>query len=111
MTQFNNAMLRASSLLCESFGDPDEENPTFTISTEETPAGVPTVDSDVAPEETPAEEAITDDDIQSMDPTLEPTTTSYDVNDTFVSIDDVADEDETKSDETPAETEEDEEEA
>ena len=39
MTQFNNAMLRASSLLCESFGDPDEENPTFTISTEETPAG------------------------------------------------------------------------
>lgn len=156
MTQFNNAMLRASSLLCESFGDPDEENQTFTISTEETPAGVPTVDSDVAPEEapveetpaeetateeeetktydvdvanpvcpccgarlniidtteeTPAEEAITDDDIQSMDPTLEPTTTSYDVNDTFVSIDDVADEDETKSDETPAETEEDEEEA
>ena len=128
--QFNNAMFRASALLCESFGT-EEEDPTFTISTEETPAGVPTVESDptttpvedeeeettaeeeseektydvdvanpVCPccgarlniidttEETPAE-TTTDDDsgIQSMDPTLEPDNSTYDVNDTFVSID------------------------
>ena len=53
--QFNNALYRASALLCEGFGAPEEEDPTFTISTEETPAGVPTVESD--PTATPAEEA------------------------------------------------------
>ena len=127
--QFNNAMFRASALLCESFGT-EEEDPTFTISTEETPAGVPTVESDptttpvedeeeetaaeeeseektydvdvanpVCPccgarlnivdttEETPAETTTDDSGIQSMDPTLEPDNSTYDVNDTFVSID------------------------
>lgn len=140
--QFNNAMFRASALLCESFGT-EEEDPTFTISTEETPAGVPTVESDptatpvedeeeetaaeeeseektydvdvanpVCPccgarlniidttEETPAE-TTTDDDsgIQSMDPTLEPDNSTYDVNDTFVSIDNLnTDDDEEEKD-------------
>lgn len=137
MNQFNNALYRASALLCEGFGAP-EEDPTFIISTEETPAGVPTVESDptatpveeapaeetateeedgeekiydvdvanpVCPccgarlniidttEETPAESDITDSDIQSMDPTLEPKNTTYDVNDAFVSIDDISTED------------------
>lgn len=136
--QFNNALYRASALLCEGFGAPEEEDPTFTISTEETPAGVPTVESDptatpveeapteetateeeegeektydvdvanpVCPccgarlniidttEETPAESDITADDIQSMDPTLEPKNSTYDVNDTFVSIDNISTDD------------------
>lgn len=145
MNQFNNALYRASALLCEGFSAPEEEDPTFTISTEETPVGVPTVESDptatpaeetaeegeeeseektydvdvanpVCPccgarlniidttEETPAESDITDDDIESMDPSLEPENSTYDVNDTFVSIDDIS------TDEAPEATEEEEEE-
>ena len=142
--QFDNALLRASSLLFESFGAPEEEDPTFTISTEETPAGVPTVESDptatpveeapaeetaseeetagteqvydvdvanpVCPccgcrlnivdttEETPATETTPEEDaaiqaIQAMDPSLETKNSTYDVNDAFVSIDDISTED------------------
>lgn len=143
MNQFNNALYRASALLCEGFGAP-EEDPTFTISTEETPAGVPTVESDptatpveeapaeetateeeegeektydvdvanpVCPccgarlniidttEETPVETTTDDSGIQSMDPSLEPDNSTYDVNDTFVSIDNLnTDDDEEEKD-------------
>ena len=55
-------------------------------------------------EETPAESDITDSDIQSMDPTLEPKNSTYDVNDAFVSIDDIS------TDEAPKTTEEEKEE-
>lgn len=99
---------------------PVEEAPAEETATEEEEGEEKTYDVDVAnpvcpccgarlniidtTEETPAESDITDSDIQSMDPTLEPKNTTYDVNDAFVSIDDIS------TDEAPKTTEEEKEE-